>query len=106
MYILVALESLLLKNDSEPIQQNIADRISFAIGKSADERREIVKNIKDIYNIRSKFIHHGTTSFQNRALIQKFMNYAWLTFLFLVQQSHSFETKDKCIFALDHIKYS
>lgn len=106
LYILVALESFLLKNDSEPIQQNVGDRMAFTIGKSPDERRKIVQTLKDIYSIRSRFIHHGAQSFEDTELIQRFMNYAWLTFCSLVQNSHIFKTKDECIFALEHIKYS
>lgn len=59
VYILVALESLLLKNTTEPISVNLSTRMSFVIGQDKDDRKRIIALVKKIYDIRSKFIHHG-----------------------------------------------
>jgi hypothetical protein len=106
LYILVALESILLRNDNEPIQQNVGDRIAFAIGKDPIERRKIVQTFKEIYAIRSRYIHHGTRLNDNNSLIQQFMQYAFITFDSLVRNIHQFKTKEECINALEHVKYS
>lgn len=106
LYILVALESMLLKNDTEPIQQNIGDRMAFAIEKTPLGRKKISNIIKKIYSIRSKFIHHGKHTIENIGLIQIFMNHSWRFFSFLIQNVDNFKTKEQCIEALDRIKYS
>ena len=106
LYILVALESILLKNDTEPIQQSVGDRMAFAIGKNIIERKNIVQTLKEVYSIRSKFIHHGVQGIENQEVIGRFMNYAFSTFDSLVRHLNQFKTKEDCITALEHIKYS
>ena len=55
--VLVALESMLLKDGGEPIQQNLSERIAFLF---APERRiEIKRSVIRAYGLRSQFIHHG-----------------------------------------------
>lgn len=46
LYILVAIETMLLKMASEPIQQNIGQRLSFLVGNDLEERKRIIKTIK------------------------------------------------------------
>jgi len=106
LYILVALESLLLKNESEPIQQNIADRIAFAIAKTAQERTSVVKTVKAIYDIRSRYLHHGAIRAENLTLVREFMELVWIMFFSLIQNAHRFKTPQQCVDALDKIKYS
>lgn len=55
--VLVALESMLLKDGSEPIQQNLSERIAFLFGP--EKRSEIKSSVIRAYGLRSKFIHHG-----------------------------------------------
>jgi hypothetical protein len=57
VFTLSALESMLLRDNSEPIQKNIGERMAFLIGQTAQERKGIVKNIDEIYRIRSAFVH-------------------------------------------------
>ena len=59
VYILTALESLFLKDGSEPIQQNLAERLAFSTVQKADERIEVIRNTKAIYKLRSNYLHHG-----------------------------------------------
>lgn len=106
LYILVALESLLLKNESEPIQQNIADRIAFAIAKTAPERTSVVQTVKSIYGIRSRYLHHGAAGAENLELVREFMGLVWRMFFSLIQNAHRFKTTQQCVDALDSIKYS
>jgi hypothetical protein len=46
VYMLVALESILLKNSSEPIQQNVGERLAFLIGNNLEERKKLKKIYK------------------------------------------------------------
>jgi hypothetical protein len=85
MYILVALESLLLRNDSEPIQQNIGERLAFAIGKNIEDRIKIIKNVRAVYSYRSKFVHHGIELDNEIQDIRDFMLNVW----FFIQSLYS-----------------
>ncbi|HRZ28802.1 MAG TPA: HEPN domain-containing protein [Spirochaetota bacterium] len=106
MYILVSLESILLKNDTEPIQQNLADRMAFICSKNPDGRKEIVKLVKYIYQIRSKFIHHGVPSVDSIDKIVNFLDLAWNTFHLIILNMTNFENKDSFIDEIEKIKYS
>jgi len=106
LYILIALESVLLRNETEPIQQNLAERIAFAIAKTIEERRKIVKTIKKIYSIRSKFVHHGDQTIEEGEELDNFLNIAWRMFVLLTQNINSFKTKDEFITALENLKFS
>src|ERR1019366_1246436 len=45
VFIVVSLESMLLKDGNEPISKNIGERLAFLIGSSVEERRAIVRNV-------------------------------------------------------------
>lgn len=71
---LSALESILLKNENEPIQQNLAERIAFFISNNIDGRKKIIRNIKDVYGIRSKYLHHGYSSYELESISEFMLN--------------------------------
>ena len=105
IYILVSLESILLKDSNEPIMQNIGDRIAFLIGKP-EKRMEIVQNVRDIYGLRSSFIHHGKDiSLENLEAMKIFMQNSWEVNLFLIHHVYKFENKLELIKYIDKIKY-
>ena len=106
LYILVAMESMLLKTDSETIQQNIGQRLSYLIGKGLEDRKNIIKTIKGIYSIRSKYIHHGIIDFKDDELMLRFMNYAWLAFSNMIISMDKFNTKESFIEYLDNLMLS
>ncbi len=82
LYILVALESFLLKNSNEPIQQNISERLAIFIGNSIQEKKMIIRLVKDIYAVRSAFVHHGSDVKEEDAeLMTAFMQYASAFFI-------------------------
>ena len=105
VYVLVAMESLLLKNDNEPIQQAIGERMAFVVGQTADERKGIAANLRTAYSLRSRFIHHGQTIEEVEA-IRHFMFNAWRLFIHLAKVSGGFVTKDALIEALEARKWS
>jgi hypothetical protein len=57
MAMLTALESMLLQNSSEPIQQNLAERIAYLFDPG--KRIEVKRSVLMAYGLRSRFIHHG-----------------------------------------------
>ncbi len=62
VHMLSALESTLLRNESEPIQQNLAERIAIFTAQELSDRKNIIKNIKYVYGLRSRYLHHGHSS--------------------------------------------
>ena len=100
VYLLVPLESMLLKNNTEPIQQNLAERMAFLIGRDLDERKDIIATVKAAYALRSKFLHHGGTA-DDVEVLKKFMRMTWKTMKFLVDNAGRFETTEAAISALE-----
>lgn len=83
VYLVSSLEGLLLKDATEPIQHNMGERIAFAVTDDPDKRRRIVNNTKNIYKIRSDYVHHRINSFHEEQEIgffyenaRKFVHYA------------------------------
>ena len=104
VYIFSSLESILIKNDTEPIQQNLADRIAFAIARDGQERIRLVKCIKDSYVHRSKFVHHGLRA-NDINLLNEFIRIA-TNFLFsLLININNFQNKEEMINAIEKRKY-
>jgi len=106
LYIFIALESILLRNNTEGIQQNLADRIAFSIEKSSNKRENIARTIRNIYSIRSDYVHHGVQIIEEREEIDKLLDITWRMFTFLAHNINRFKTKDDFIKALEGLKYS
>lgn len=105
IYVLVSLESLLLKSQGEPIQQNVGERFAFYSKQTPKERQEIVTMFKEIYNLRSKFIHHGK-EIEHMDIISEFFKSTFYFFIKLMCDLEKFDTKDSFIKHLDEIKFS
>ena len=105
IYIHVSLESILLRDENEPIAQNIGDRIAYAIARKGNERRDIVHKVKKAYELRSKFIHHGI-QINDIETMQSFMEIAWVFFHFLIINGNKFKTKEEMLNTLDELKYN
>ena len=53
------LESILLRDSSEPILQNLSERLAMFAYDTVQERAVALKDIKEAYALRSRFVHHG-----------------------------------------------
>lgn len=105
IFILSALEGALIKNENEPIMQNLSERLAFFIGRSLDRRKEIISIIKTIYGIRSKFLHHGLGSKETEEM-SEFLMCAWEFFHQLLENINVFKTKDEFIQKLEDYRLS
>lgn len=105
IYILSALESILLKNETEPIQQNLAERIAVFTSEKLDERKSIIKLTKRVYNIRSKYLHHGH-NFSELDCISNFMMQVWKFYMYLLYNLKKFLNKNEFINFIDDHKLS
>jgi len=106
LYIFIALESILLRNNTESVQLNLADRIAFSIEKSSSGRQNIARTIRKNYSMRSSYIHHGVQMIEEREEIDKLLDITWRMFIFLAHNINRFKTKDDFIKALENLKYS
>jgi hypothetical protein len=105
IFCLVAVESMLLKNASEPIQDNIGERMAYLLGKTPEERLDIETLVKRVYDIRSKFVHHGQRPTDMETL-GRFMEKVWVLFFHFILNVSTIETKDEMIDTLKRIKYA
>ena len=105
VYTFAAMESVLLRNDTEPIQQNVGERMAFINQSTAEKRRDVIRNYKSVYALRSKFVHHGHT-IEERDTVWHFMIEAWALFTNLAKDSSRFATKEALIDYLEGMKLS
>ncbi len=103
LYIVVALESLLLRDDKEAIQQNLGERIAFTIGGTVEERKRVIKVTKDAYSLRSGFMHHGA-DVDDLKVIEEFMLYTNVFFERMLQATNLFTTKAHFLDTLENRK--
>jgi hypothetical protein len=105
VYMLVPLESLLLRDQNEPIMQNISERMALFLGSDITMREEIIRTVKEVYAIRSKFIHHGE-SVKEEEILRKFMIYTASFFWSLTHSISQFSEKGDFIKAIERMKLS
>lgn len=103
IYILAALEGIFLKNDTEPIQQNLRERIATILGKTLSQKKEIIRNINTIYGTRSAFLHHAQTINQIEEL-GRFMYFAFMSLTTAIQNHDRFPSSQEFIAAIDDLK--
>lgn len=104
--ILIALESLLLRNQSEPITENIAVRLAFAVGETLEERKRIVEIVRAVYAMRSAYVHHlrQIKELEDLEKLREFMGYAWTFFLTVGTQASSYRERTDYLNSLDERK--
>jgi hypothetical protein len=104
VHTLSALEGLLLKDENEPIQQNLADRMAFILFQEPQARMDAVKNLKAVYGMRSKYIHHRI-SLSDEHELETFVRNAYLFLQGTLKRSRNFRTRADFISAIESKKY-
>ena len=56
---MIALECLILPKQDTELSYRLSQRAAWFLGNTPDERKDIKKLIKELYNIRSKIVHGG-----------------------------------------------
>ena len=95
-----------MRNNTEAVQQNLAERIAFSIEKSSNERQNVARTIRKIYSMRSNYVHHGVQTIEEREEIDKLLDITWRMFIFLAHNINRFKTKEDFIKALEDSKFS
>jgi hypothetical protein len=103
VYILAALESVLLRDSNEPVEKNIGERLAFIVGITPEERIAIRDNVTEIYGTRSAFLHHGR-ALREMDSLELFMGYVWRAFFGLIHDVDKFRTKEDLIASLERRK--
>jgi hypothetical protein len=62
VYILASLETIFLRDSSEPIQSALSQRLAFVVEQTPERRKNVVTLVKDAYHVRSSYLHHGQTN--------------------------------------------
>lgn len=104
IFTLSSLESFLLKNKSEPIQQNLADRFAFYLTEDSEYRISIVNKVKSIYSIRSDYLHHGLSSTETYEL-KYFLKTTFDFYYVVLSNIDKFKSKESFFNYIDKLKY-
>jgi hypothetical protein len=105
VYVLASLESILLANETEVIGRNLSERLAMFIGRDLQVRKLIIKHVRDIYGIRSRYLHHGRP-IEELESIRIFLWDAWLFQHQLIANADRFSTKQQFVNTLDDMKMS
>lgn len=104
VFCMIAVEAMLLRDQQEPIQTHISERMAYLLGRTVEERLAIETLVKRCYDIRSRFVH-GHQQPADLLTVAEFMHNTWALFLHLVNCSAEFPTKDALIDRLRQRKY-
>jgi len=101
IHALVAVESLLLKSPNEPIVGSLVPRLAHVAGSTIEQRREIVSDLRDVYEVRSSYVHHGKQPRpESIEMVNRAVKHCWVAILTLLGEVR-WTTKDDVIRALD-----
>jgi hypothetical protein len=76
VYALVSIETILLRDQMEPIQSSVGLRLAFLAKSDPKGRKEVKELINKAYKIRSSYIHHGKRS-EDWALLRDLQHAVW-----------------------------
>jgi hypothetical protein len=104
VYSLSALEGLLLRDSSEPIQQNLGERLAFLLHQDPIERQNTVRILREAYNLRSRYVHHQKSIAEENAL-EGFFPVATSALFSALANVGNFATALDFINAIDRVKF-
>ena len=105
IYLMVSLESILIKDSNEPISQNLSDRMAFLFDETPKRRKYIAKVIREAYKLRSKFMHHGD-SIESMDSLKEIMNLAWHAIRVLIALTGEMKTREELFDWLENRRLS
>jgi hypothetical protein len=99
------LESILLKNSSEPILQNLGERLAMFAYDTIDERSAALADVRTAYSLRSSFAHHGV-DIEDREAVNRFVRHGLRFFLRVAKNINRFSNKEQILDHIDRMKLS
>ena len=103
IFAVVSLESLMLKNQTESIVQNVSERVAFLLASDIHSRKECIQIVKDAYSMRSAYMHHGRTAEDNNAIME-FLMTVFATITAVLNRLAEFNTKDEFLNHIDEVR--
>ncbi len=105
IFAFTALDSFLLKDQNENIQQNIAERIAFTISDDAQERIKIRNTVIATYGYRSRAVHHNQ-SIQEIELLNQFLQYIFRFYLLMIGRNMRYKSRQDLLNEIEQAKFS
>ena len=99
------LESILLRDSSEPILQNLSERLAMLAYDTVDERAVALKDIKEAYALRSRFVHHGA-DIDEGEVVSRFAGHGLRAYRRIIKNAHRFSRKVDFVVYVDRMKLS
>ena len=65
----IAFEALFAPDSSQEVRYRASFRIAAFVGASPEEREQIYKDLRDSYDLRSRIVHGGTPSAEQKSLL-------------------------------------
>jgi hypothetical protein len=103
VFLLVCLETLLLKDSGEPIKKSIGLRLSFLGFEDIEDRKKVLDYISEAYKYRSSYIHHGRRTDIDDDLLTYFQAHVRTAILESLNKMEKFDTKLSFLNYLDDL---
>jgi len=101
----IAMETLLIRDNTEPITGNLAERTAFLLGDSLEARLELRKLVSTLYGTRSRITHHGSTD-NAVASLETLQNICFDLLYKITDVVDQYKTIKDLIVWIDELKYS
>ena len=99
------LESILLRDSSEPILHNLSERLAVFAYDTLEERTVALKEIREAYSLRSRFVHHGA-EIEQVEVVTRFAHHGLQVFCRIAKNIHRFSRKVEFVEYVDRMKLS
>lgn len=99
------LESMLLRNSSEPISHNLSERLAMYSYGAVDERAAAVNDVRKAYSLRSRFVHHGAEIGESE-IVSRFARHGLVLFSRITKNVSRYGSKQELLDHIDRMKLS
>ncbi len=100
VHALVAVESLLLKDENEPIQAKLGQRMAMLTARDLASRKAAVKRLQAGYRLRSAFVHHGVKPDDAKEANEVLM-LCWITLDTVAMNTKRFNSRQALLDSID-----
>jgi len=100
LHALVAVESLLMRNDNEPIQSKLGPRVALLTKPGLEGRKQAIHDLADGYRLRSAFVHHGVRP-DDVQIANRLLQLCWDAVSSVMYATRKFNSKDALLNHLD-----
>lgn len=99
--IFTQLESLVLSDSNEPILNSLTKYISKLVTKNIEERKSIISILKEMYAVRSSYVHHAKQREIDINSLRKFQFYNHTLVTKFIELSKTHKTKETILKEID-----